>query len=162
MFDEFLDNFFVRLAHCPFKNEIFASDQFAGADEEHLHAGFAVIAGNRNHIRVNLLVADDLLFFHHPLNGMYLIAQGGCPLKTQFFGGLLHLFTQTVHYWGGAPFQEFAQVVDHLPVGCLINRANARAAAQLDVIIQAGTLILTGDDAVAGQVGKMRRSTSRV
>ena len=52
------------------------------------------------------------------------------------------------------PFQEIAQVVDHLAVAGLFDRADAGPAAQLDVVIQAGARILAGDLAVAGQVGE--------
>ncbi len=136
------------------QDEIFTPNQLAAADEENLHAGLAFRAGHGNHIRVDLLAGDHFLLFHHPVNGRNLIAQGGGALKAQVFGGLLHLRAQALHHRLGAALQKLAQVVNHRPVGGLINHANARPAAQLDIEVQAGAGIFAGNLTVTGQVGE--------
>ena len=75
-----------------FEDEVFASDQFAAADEEDLHAGFAVCARHGQHIRILVIGGkDDLLSFDDGVDGFQLVAQCGGFLEAHFFGGFFHL-----------------------------------------------------------------------
>ncbi len=152
LLDELLHDLRVGLVGSTFQDEILATNHLAAADEKDLHAGFAVGAGQGNHIRVHLLARNDALLFHHPVDGPQLVADLGSALEVQVFGGSLHLLAQAVDDRLGAPLQEAAQVVDHPTVFLLADRPNARPCAQLDIVKQAGTRILPGDVAVASQV----------
>ena len=64
-----------------FKDKIFAPNQFAIADEEDLHTGFAIGTGNGQHIRIALVGCDDLLLFDDAIDGIDLVAQGSSFFK---------------------------------------------------------------------------------
>jgi hypothetical protein len=136
------------------EDKVLAADQFAGADEKHLHAGFAVGTRHGDHIGVGLIAADDLLALDHPVDGIQLVADGGGLLVLQVLGGVGHGLGQALDDRPGAPLEELAQVVDHLAVVGLVDGADAGRAAQFDVVVQARAGIFTGDVAVAGQVGE--------
>ncbi len=54
----------------------------------------------------------------------------------------------------GPAVQEIHQPLDHLAVRLTVDRADAGAVAQLDIVVEAGARILAVDLAVAGQIGK--------
>ena len=137
-----------------FHEEVFPTDQLAAADEEHLHARLAVRAGHGDHIRVDVVAGDNFLFFDHPLDGLNLVAQCGCPLEVQRLGCLAHIGAQPGDDRFGATLQELPQIIDHLAVAGLVDGADARRSTQLDIVIQAGAFILSGDLPVAGEVGE--------
>jgi hypothetical protein len=57
--DELFHDLGICFVLCPFKDEILASDQFAAADEEDLHAGFPVTARHGKHIGVEIIGRED-------------------------------------------------------------------------------------------------------
>ncbi len=91
LLDELGHHLAVGFVFGAFQDEIFPPDQLAAADEEDLHAGFAVGARHGDHIRIHLLGGDHLLLFHHLVDGLDLVAQRGGLLEAQVLGGLLHL-----------------------------------------------------------------------
>ena len=139
----------------PFQDEILAADQLAAADEENLHAGFAIGARHGDHIRIHLGRRRSPFGFR-PL-ARWPGSGRGWRRPSQSAGlpqpvSISRL--QAVDDRFGLPFQELAQIIDHLAVFSLVDRADTRPGAQLDIVIQAGARILTGDLAVAGQVGE--------
>ena len=66
-----------------FEDEVLAPDQLAAADEEDLHAGFAVGARHGDHVRIDLVGGDDPLAFDHALDGVDLVADRGGSFEIQ-------------------------------------------------------------------------------
>jgi hypothetical protein len=57
--DELLHHLGVRRVLRAFEDEVLAPDQFSAADEEDLHAGFAVAARHGEHVRVEVIGGKD-------------------------------------------------------------------------------------------------------
>ena len=130
-----LDHLAVGLVFGAFQDEVLAPDQLAAADEEDLHAGLAVGARHGDHVRIHLVAGDHLLALDHPLDGLDLVAQGGGPLEAAALRRPASISCcRRADDRLGVALQEVAQVVDHLAVARLLDGANARPGAQLDVV----------------------------
>ncbi len=139
----------------PFKDEVFAPDQFAAAYKEDLHAGFPVTARHSQYVRVQVIgCKDDALSFDDGLNGFELVAYCGGFLETHFFGCLMHILFETRDNALAVSAEKIHQVRDHLAVLGLGRRANAGSGTQLDVKVKTRTFVHPGDLAVTRQVGK--------
>ena len=153
LLDELGHDLRVRRVLRALQDEVLAADQFAAADEEDLHAGFAVGARHGQHIRIEVVGGKhDLLSLDDGLHRLELIAQGAGLLEAHFVRGLLHRGLQARHNGVAAPAQECHQVGDHLPIAGLIDRPDAGRRAELDVVVQTGSFVLAGDDPIAGQI----------
>ena len=55
LLDKFTQHIRIRQVLSAFQKEVFAPDQLAAADEEDLHAGFAIGARHGDHIRIDVI-----------------------------------------------------------------------------------------------------------
>ncbi len=152
MLDELRHNLAVIFAFRAFQYEVFAADQAPVADEEDLHAGFAVTARQGDHVRIQLGIGDDLLAFHHVFEALNLVAQHGGFLVIYCPDSSAICFFRRSRMGSFRPSRNLHRSVDHLAVILLVDPADTGRGAQLDVVIQAGARVLAGDDAVAGAV----------
>src|SRR5512138_3866055 len=65
---------------------------------------------------------------------------------------MLHLVLKTRHNVLTATTEKVHQIGDHLSVPGLIDCADAGSGAELDVMIQAGALVLSGDHSITGKI----------
>jgi hypothetical protein len=75
-------------------------------------------------------------------------------LELQVVGGARHLLLKLAQHLVAVAFQKLHQLAHRLAILFAALRADARPAAELDVVVETGTRILARDLAVAVQIGK--------
>jgi hypothetical protein len=119
---------------------------------EDLHAGICLLASEGDHVLVSADRRDDLLSLDDELHGPQLIAQGGRILEVQRVSGRRHPLLQIGDHLLAATLEEAGQPTDRGAILLLRHRADAGPRTELDVVVQAGTLVVAGDLPIAGQV----------
>ncbi len=117
-----------------------------------MYAGIGFFLRERDHVLVDLDWRHDFLPFHDPFHRPKLIAERRRPLKVQRVRRFHHLLSRIIQDSAAVPAEEIHQVLDILAVLFAVHLADTRRVTQLDVVIQAGALILSGNVAVTGQV----------
>ena len=122
--------------------------------EEHLRHRVVPVLGQTEDIDIGLCGRRGELRLRHPADGRELVAQLGCPLIFQARCRSAHLLLQRPFDGRRAPFEEEDHLVDDRSV--LFRRAvrGARCDAALDVIVQAGPRVGSGDGLRAGAPGE--------
>ena len=119
------------------EHEALASDHAALAHVEHLHRRLEIVVGDADHVDVLVLVGDHLLLGDRLLHGDQTVAQARRTLELELGGGALHLRLEPMDDLVGVAGEEVAQLADELAVRHLLDLADARAGALLDVEEQA-------------------------
>ena len=110
------------------------------------------ILGEGDDVLVLLRAADHFLPLDDLSRGSDLIAEQRGALELEVLGRSLHPSGQLRQHELAVPLQEGAQPGDDLPVAFSVHRADARAGAALDVIVEARLGVVAGDLAGAVQV----------
>ncbi|EKE43377.1 hypothetical protein OCGS_2569 [Oceaniovalibus guishaninsula JLT2003] len=109
-----------------------------GADEEHLHAGLPALHMQRDHVGFGHAFGVDALAALHLGQGADPVAQGGGALELHRGAGLLHLAGKLGLHLGGAALEEVFGILDQRAIIAFADLADARGAAPLDLVKQAG------------------------
>ena len=114
------------------------ADHPAPAHEEDLHRRLQRVLGQADDVEVLGPVRDHLLGLGGLVDGDDAVAQAGGPLELQLLAGGQHLGLQPGQHRLGVAREEPHEVVDVAVVGLVVDRADARARAAVDVVEQAG------------------------
>ena len=114
-------------------HEAAVADHPAPADVEDLHRGLERVVGDTDHVEVLGPLGDHLLGLGRLLRHGDAVAQAGRPLELQVLGRCQHLGLQPGQHRLGVTGEEPHQVLDVAVVGGVVDRADARARAALDV-----------------------------
>ncbi len=129
-------------------------EQLAISQETDLHAGIASWSlGDRDHIGIGVVRADDLLPLQHMLDRVDPVAHLGRPLEIPGIGGLLHLFLERSQNLVPSAVQEERGVFDRLQILLLTRFADAGRQALLDVVVEAH-FVMPGDFLLALAIRK--------
>ncbi len=110
----------------------------APAHEEDLHRRLQRVLGQADHVEVLGPVRDHLLGLGRLVDGDDAVAQPGRPLELQLLAGGQHLGLQPGQHRLGVAREEPHEVVDVAVVRLVVDGADARARAAVDVVEQAG------------------------
>ena len=119
------------------EDEPLASDDAAATDVEHLHRRFEIVLGDADHVDVLVAIGDHLLLGDRLAHRREPIAQARRTLELELARGRPHRGLEALDDLVGVARQEVTQLVDELPVRHLIDLADARSGALLDVEQQA-------------------------
>jgi hypothetical protein len=115
--------------------------QFAVADEKHLHARAAFVFDEGNHIFVHAVGLHDFLALQHFLQGADLVAQGGGALELQVLRRLLHLRRELAQQVVALALQKQRDLLHNLAVLLSVCQPRAGRKATPHVVIQARALL---------------------
>ncbi len=118
-------------------DEPLATDDPSLADVEHLHRRFEVVLGEPDDVEVLVLLGDHLLLGDCPLDRSEPVAQTGGLLELELLRRRPHVVAEAVDHLVGVALEELAQLLDELAVRHLVDLADARSGALLDVEQQA-------------------------
>ena len=119
------------------EHEALAPDDATLADVEDLDGGLELVVGETDDVDVLAALGHHLLLLDRPLHGGEAVAIAGRLLVLQFRRGVLHLPLQAGDDLVGVAIEELAELVDEGVVARLVDLADARARALLDVEQQA-------------------------
>ncbi len=119
------------------EDEPLAADDAPLADVEDLDRGFEFVLGDPDHVEVLAAFGDHLLLLDRLADGEQPVTEAGGPFELQSGRRGLHVGFETVDDLVGVAVEELAQVGDELAVRHLLDLADARAGALLDVEQQA-------------------------
>ena len=119
------------------EDEPLAADDAPLAHVEDLDGGFEFVLGDADHVDVLAALGDHLLLLDRLAHRQQPVAQAGRPLELQIGGRRLHVRFEPVDDLVGVAVEELAQLGDELAVRHLVDLADARAGALLDVEQQA-------------------------
>ena len=119
------------------EDEPLAADDPALAHVEHLHRGLEFVLGDADHVEVLAALGDHLLLLDRLAHRQQPVAQAGGSLELEVGRRRLHVGLEPVDDLVGVAVEELAQVGDELAVRHLLDLADARAGALLDVEEQA-------------------------
>ena len=134
--------------------EVVAPDEFALPYEEHLDPRLARAGRRRNHIQVLRCEMQHLLPFVDLFDCGELVAQRRRLLKLERFGGVQHTLLDGTHHLVGLAFQEQRHLVYHFGVFLLVDCADAGAYAAVDMEVEAGAGVFSGDGLGTGTIGE--------
>ncbi len=120
------------------ENESVSSDDAAAADVEDLHRRFQVVVGEADDIDVLVAIGNDLLPFDRPAHGTEAVAQPCRLLELEVRRRVTHLLVEALDDRRRVAVEEVAQLLDELTMGDLVDLADARPGALLDVEQQTG------------------------
>ena len=106
------------------------------------------------HIAAGVRLHLGLLLLHHPVDAAYLIAQGGGALKLQLLRSLLHLMPQLPGNPVRVAFHKHDDLLDYLGIVFPAGQTGAGGHAAVNIILQAGAGVMTGDNLGTRTVGK--------
>ena len=131
-----------------------APDQLAAAHAEQFDPRFALVVGERDDVRVLIAVRDDLLVLRDRLDGAELIAEDRSALELERLGRAFHVDAQLHLHALGVAFQEAQHLAYHLAVAAGVHHPDTRSDTAMDVVLEAGALVVAGDGLGAGAVGE--------
>ena len=119
------------------EDEAVAPDDTTAADVEDLHRRLELVVGEADDVDVLVAVGDDLLALDRAAHGAEAVAQPGRLLELEVRGRLAHLLVEALDDRRRVAVEELAQLLDELAVGDLVDLADTRPGALLDVEQQA-------------------------
>ena len=119
-----------------------------------MHAGIAVVAGERDHVFVSWRGAEHFLRLGGLFDGPDLVAQIGGALELQVLCRRLHALGQVAHDSRLLAFEEQHHIADRLAIVAAVGQPRAGRKAAVHIILQAGARHLAVNGQVAGAVGK--------
>ena len=120
------------------EDETLAAHHPALAYEEHLHGRLEIVVGDAHHVEVFTALGNHLLFGHGALHRCQPVAQARRLLELEFLGSGAHLGIESVHDVVGVAVEELAQFSHELAIRHVVDLADTRPAALLDVEQQTG------------------------
>ena len=120
-------------------DESLATDDPTLAHVEDLHRRFEIVVGEADHVDVFAAFGNHLLLLDRPVHRGEPVAHACGPLVLHRIGSRPHLRVESLHDLVGVTVEEVAQLRHQLPVVGLVDLADARTAALLDVVQQAWT-----------------------
>src|SRR5579883_2353963 len=121
------------------QDEVFAPNQLAGAEEEHLGAGLVVAARQRDHVLIVLpLRRDDALLLQNSLYGLDAFADASSLLEIEIFRRLLHLLLKLLQHLVVLAFQKENHLLDDGIILFPCGIADTGRDAAMDIILRAG------------------------
>ena len=106
-------------------------------DEEHLDRCLELVVGDADHVEVLVLVGDHLLLRDRLAHRRQSVAQAGGAFELEFARSAPHFGLEPVDDVVGVSGQEVAELADQLAIRHLLDLADARPRALLDVVEQA-------------------------
>ena len=116
----------------------------AAAHIEHLHGGFELVLGERDHIAVGAVAEHHGLPLQRPVQRLDVVPQPRGALVLLGLRRLAHLRFEPLGEPGRLPGHEVAEILGELPVPFLADLAHARRRALADVAEQARPADLPG------------------
>ena len=118
-------------------DEALAPGDPAAPHVEHLHRRFELVLGEPDDVEVLLLRADHLLALDDLAHREQLVPQPRRAFEVQRLGRLVHLLLEPVEDRRGLTVEKGDQLVDQARVLLVVDRADARRDALLDVRVEA-------------------------
>ena len=120
------------------EDEALAPDDTPAADVEHLHRRLELVVGEADDVEVLVAVGDHLLALDRPPHGGQAVAQARRLLELERPSAASRIsWSRRLTIGVGVAVEEVAQLVDELAVRHLVDLADARPGALLDVEQQA-------------------------
>ena len=118
-------------------DEALAPDDAALAHVEHLHARFERVLGEADEVVVLLAGADHLLALDRLAHARELVADAGRELELELVGGVAHPLLEPLDDRVVLAVEEVEELLDELHVLVVVDVADARRRALLDVRVEA-------------------------
>ena len=125
--------------------EVLAPDQLSLPYEERLDPGVASALGECDDVYVLVGEAQHLLALVHLFDGDYLVSEDGGTLEFVVFGRLLHAGADALYDLVGLALEEQRDLVNNLVVALPVHLADAGGYAAVDVVVEAGAVVVAGD-----------------
>ena len=103
------------------------------AHEEHLHRGLELVIGKADHVEVLVALGDDLLLFDRAAHTREPVAQSRRELELEVLRGIAHALVERLDHLVGVAVEEREQIDDEPVVAHMVDLADARSGALLDV-----------------------------
>ena len=115
------------------EHEALAADHPAPAHVEHLDGCLELVVGQPDHVEVLVAVGDHLLSLDRLADVGQPVAAPGGPLELQLVGRIPHRGLEPFDHRVGVALEELDELADQLVVALLVDLADARTGALLDV-----------------------------